>query len=140
MAISPEISPEEEAFLLEHRFGVVTTLRKDGSPQSTPVYYVFEDDKLWISVTRDRKKTYNVLRDPRVTMCALAEQPPFDYVQVMGKAEITDDDLEAKSHRIWSRFRNPMPDDFPQRLVDQKRVLLVITPESVTSRLTPTRG
>jgi PPOX class probable F420-dependent enzyme len=136
MAILPTITPEEERFLVEHRFGVVTTLRKDGSPQSTPVYYVFEKGKLWISVTQDRKKTYNVLRDPRVTMCALAEQSPFDYVQVMGTAEITDNDLEATSWRIWSRFRDPMPDDFPQRLVDQKRMLLVITPENVTSRLT----
>ena len=50
------ISSEEEQFLRDHRLCVVTTLRKDGSPQSTPVYYLYEEGKLLISVTKERKK------------------------------------------------------------------------------------
>ena len=62
---------EEDQFLKDHRLCVVSTLRKDGAPQSTPVYYLHEDGKLFISVTRTRKKTHNVQRDPRVAVCVL---------------------------------------------------------------------
>ncbi len=128
-------TPQEEQFLKDHRFCVVSTVRKDGSPQSTPVYYLYENDELHISVTEDRKKTHNVLRDPRVSVCVLAEEFPFDYVQIKGTAAITKVDLVETSKRIWSTFRDPLPDDFEQRMIDQKRVVMVVTPESVTSRL-----
>ena len=115
--------------------GILTTVNPDGSPQATPVYYVYEDGKLHISVTKDRKKTYNVQRDPRVAVCVLAEEPPFNYVQVMGRATVTEDDLVERSRRIWSTFRSQLPDDFPQLLADQKRVVMVVTPERATSRV-----
>ena len=129
------MSSEEEGFLRDHRLCVVTTLRKDGSPQSTPVYYLYEDGKLLISTTKDRKKTYNVLWDPRVSVCAIQEEPPFNYVQVMGKASITEDDLVETSRRSWSRFRPELPEDFAQRMVDQQRVVMVVVPDRVVSRL-----
>ena len=59
------MTPEQETFLREHRFCVISTLGKNGAPQVTPVYYVYEGGKLLISVTKDRVKTHNVLRDPR---------------------------------------------------------------------------
>ncbi len=130
------ISSEEEQFLRDHRLCVVTTLRKDGSPQSTPVYYLYEEGKLLISVTKERKKTHNVLNDPRVSVCAIAEERPFDYVQVMGKASITEDNLVETSRRIWSRFKSELPEDFDHRMLEQKRVVMVVTPELVNSRLT----
>jgi PPOX class probable F420-dependent enzyme len=128
-------TPQEEQFLKDHRFCVVSTVRKDGSPQSTPVYYLYEDSELHISVTEERQKTHNVLRDPRVSVVVLEEAFPFDYVQIMGTAAITKTDLVETSRRIWSTFRDPLPDDFDKRMVDQKRVIMVVTPESVTSRL-----
>ena len=66
------MTPDEETFLDEHRLCVVTTLRADGSPQSTPVYYIHENGKLYISITKTRKKTLNVARDARVTAVVLA--------------------------------------------------------------------
>jgi PPOX class probable F420-dependent enzyme len=134
------MTPEEERFLKGHRFCVASTLRKDGAPQSTPVYYLYDGGLLYISVTETRKKTLNVARDGRVSVCALAEEWPFDYVQVMGTARITKDDLVETSRRIWSTFRPQLPDDFAQMMVDQQRVLMVVTPERVTSRLQAPAG
>jgi PPOX class probable F420-dependent enzyme len=133
------MTPDAEQFLRDHRFGVVTTLKKSGAPQATAVYYIYENGKLYISVTKDRKKTINVLRDPRVVMVALAEEPPLNYVQVMGTATITEDDLVETTRRIWSTFRPQLPDDFAELLAEQKRVLMVVTPETVTSRINPPR-
>ena len=86
-------------------------------------------------MTKDRKKTLNVQRDPRVAVCVLSEGQPFNYVQVMGRATVTEDNLVDRSRRIWSTFRSELPDDFPQLLADQKRVVMVVTPEHATSRI-----
>jgi PPOX class probable F420-dependent enzyme len=129
------VTPDEEEFLREHRLCVVTTLRADGSPQSTPVYYVYEGGKLFISVTRPRKKTLNVARDPRVTAVVLAEERPFRHVQIQGTAVISDGDLVETSRRIWSTFRDELPEDFAQVMVDQERTLMIVTPARVTSNI-----
>ena len=129
------MSPEEERFLAGHRFCVVTTLRGDGAPQSTPVYYIYDGGKLYISVTKTRKKTINVRHDARVTAVVLAEERPFRHVQVQGAAVITDDDLVETSRRIWSTFRDELPEDFAKVMADQQRTLMVVTPIRVTSNL-----
>jgi PPOX class probable F420-dependent enzyme len=134
MAAAPVITPEEEEFLREHRFAVLTTLRRGGAPQSTPVYYFYGGGKLYVSATRDRFKTINAQRDPRVAVCALDEGPPFSYVQVMGRAEVTDEDLVATTRRIYMLFRSELADDFEENLKREGRTLLVVTPERVTSR------
>lgn len=133
------MTPDEEQFLRDHRLCVLSTVRGDGSPQATPVYYVYEDGKLLISVTKTRKKTLNVARDPRVSVVVLAEESPFKHVQVQGTAVVSDDDLEATSRRIWGTFRDPLPEDFAQRLVDQGRTLVVVTPVTTTNNLGPPR-
>ncbi|MDA0798951.1 MAG: PPOX class F420-dependent oxidoreductase [Chloroflexi bacterium] len=133
------MTPDEEQFLKDHRLCVVSTVRKDGAPQSTPVYYIYEDGKLLISVTKSRKKTLNVGRDARVSVAVLAEEPPFKHVQVQGTAVIRYDDLVETSRRIWSTFRDELPQDFAQVLQDQGRTLMVVTPSTVTSNLVARR-
>jgi len=129
------MTQDEETFLDEHRLCVVTTLRADGSPQSTPVYYIHEDGKLYISVTKTRKKAVNVARDARVTAVVLAEESPFRHVQVQGTAVISDEDLVETSRRIWSTFRDELPEDLAQVMQDQQRTLMIVTPTHVTSNL-----
>jgi len=131
-------TPDEDSFVREHRLAVLSTIRKDGSPQATPVYYVFDGENLFISVTATRKKTLNVQRDSRVAMTVLAEQFPFKHVQITGGAKITKANLVDMSHLIWSTFREP-PEHFVNLLADQQGVLLVITPERATSNLDTSR-
>lgn len=132
------MTPEEQ-FLRDHRFCVVSTIRKDGAPQSTPVYYIYENGKLYISVTKTRKKALNAIRDPRVSAVVLAEEEPFKHVQVQGTAIVTDENLLQISKRVWSTFRNPLPDNFQEMLQSQGRTLMVITPVTITSNLASTR-
>ena len=114
---------------------MVTTLRADGSPPSTPVYYLNEGGKLYIQVTKSRKKILNVAWDARVTAVVLAEARPFKHAQVQGMAVISDDDLVETSRRIWSTFRDELPDDFAQVMQDQGRTLMIVTPTKMTSNL-----
>ena len=127
------MTPEEEQFLKEHRFCVISTIRKSGTPAATPVYYVYEGGKLIISVTKTRAKTAHVLRDPRVCVCVLHEEKPFPYVEVTGKAIIVEDDIEDTTRQIFARFTEFIPSS--ELMKEEERVLMVITPEEVFSRI-----
>jgi len=128
------MEPEQEQFLHKHRFGVLTTIKKSGAPQATPVYYLYEDGKLLISANKWKHKTRNIQRDPRVTLCVLDEQPTHHYLQVSGRAVGTEEDLVETSTRIFRRFRSEIREDFPQWLKEQQRIVLVLTPERVAPR------
>ncbi len=129
------LAPEEEQFLRDNILCVLSTIQRDGSLQSTPVYYFYENGKLFISVTKTRLKTRNVLRDQRVTVVVLHTEPPFPYIQVNGTAMLTEEDLEARTRRIFSMFRPSLPDDFAAMLKEQERQLMVVTPERISSNL-----
>ena len=44
------------------------TLRRDGSPHQTPVWFVFHDSTLWICSAEKNRKVRNVLLDSRVSV------------------------------------------------------------------------
>lgn len=46
----------------------LTTLRGDGSPHTTPVWFVLADQTFWIASSTANVKVRNVLRDPRVSL------------------------------------------------------------------------
>lgn len=46
----------------------LTTLRRDGSPHTTPVWFLFRDDVFWIASATVNVKVRNMLRDPRVSL------------------------------------------------------------------------
>ena len=75
------MTPEErKEFLEQHRLAIVAAVRADGRPQVSPVYYAMDGDDLLISTTATRAKAKAVRRDTRVTVCVIAEQPPFPYL------------------------------------------------------------
>ncbi|WP_406288677.1 PPOX class F420-dependent oxidoreductase [Embleya sp. NBC_00896] len=72
------------------RRGVLTTLKRDGRPQLSPVSYLWEPDKrlIRISATDDRAKTRNLRRDPRASFLVTA--PEYSaYLVAEGLAEIS---------------------------------------------------
>ena len=46
----------------------LTTLRRDGSPHVTPIWFLLDEDTFWIASSTVNVKVANVLRDPRVAL------------------------------------------------------------------------
>ena len=46
----------------------LTTLRRDGSPHTTPVWFLLIDDTFWVASSTANAKVGNVVRDPRVSL------------------------------------------------------------------------
>ncbi|MCS7294267.1 MAG: PPOX class F420-dependent oxidoreductase, partial [Dehalococcoidia bacterium] len=128
-------TPEHDAFLSSHRYAVVTTLRADGSPASSVVFYARRGDELFFSTTKDRLKARTLRRDPRIVLTALDEGPPFGYVSVEGLARLQAEDI-VDLHVELNRAlrRDPAwqpPADFGERLAREGRVIVWVSPRRV---------
>ena len=116
-------------FVRRNHRGVLATLKRDGRPQLSNVAYLLDDDgAIKISVTRDRAKTRNVRRDPRVSMTALGENW-YEYVVVEGTGRIVEDDpvpLLRHVYRGVTGTEHPDWAEFDEAMVRDGRVVLVI--------------
>jgi PPOX class probable F420-dependent enzyme len=112
------------------RNAVLTTLRADGRPQQSVIFFGAQGDRFTISVTDDRAKTRNLRRDPRAALFVPGDDV-FTWVALDGHVELSpvaqspDDatvDLLVEyyrrgngEHEDWDAYRQAMVDD--RRLV-----------------------
>jgi PPOX class probable F420-dependent enzyme len=89
-----------QAFVSEGtRTGKLSTVRADGSPHVAPVWFLLDGDDLVFLTGRDTVKGRNLARDCRVAICVDDERPPFDFVTLHGRAQLSED-LDAL--RVWA--------------------------------------
>ena len=122
-------TPEQEQIAREENLAVMATVRKDGSAQLTPINYAYVDGKFLISTTKDRVKYHNVRRNPKVSLCIIRKEW-HPYVTVYGTARIAESDVLEGTAAIFKRMSDrAVPDNFAQALKEQRRVLIIVTPE-----------
>jgi hypothetical protein len=68
----PKITPAVEEFLVDPQNLILATLRTDGRPQLSPVWFVWRDNTFWIS-------TALPLILPMVRVLAPTEGAPIDW-------------------------------------------------------------
>jgi PPOX class probable F420-dependent enzyme len=121
-----------EAFLAEPRNIMVGAIRKDGRPQMTPNWFLWDGSRFYVSTTKTRKKYANLRRDPRVSL-VLDESPGFRTVMIDGTVEIWEDHERGLPYFKQLRAKHSAPDASDEalmkRLQDEQRVLLVISPD-----------
>ncbi|MFI1798148.1 PPOX class F420-dependent oxidoreductase [Streptomyces sp. NPDC020379] len=133
---------EWRAFLsMGTRTGKLSTVRADGSPHIAPIWFVLDGDDLVFNTGADTVKGRNLARDNRIALCVDDDRPPFSFVTVQGRAELSDDldEVRAWATRIAGRYmgderaeeygaRNGVPGE----LVVRVRIDKVVALASVT--------
>lgn len=125
-------------FLAGHRNGVLITLKADGRPQSSNVFYGLLDDRIQISVTDSRSKTRNLRRDPRVSLHVTSEDF-WTYLVIEGDAHLGDiarEPGDAACQALLHHYESlagPHPDhaEFFAAQVAEQRLLLSFAVEHV---------
>ena len=123
-------------FLTRHHWGVLTTRRKEGSLQMSPVTVGIDPNGRAIISSRETAyKVNNLRRDPRAALCAFTTSFHGEgWVQVNGSAEIISlpDAMNSLAylqqqvygeHKSWPEFR--------ARMVRERRVIIRFAIESV---------
>src|SRR4029079_9280052 len=84
-----ELTDRQRRSVLKPRIATLASIRRDGSPHTSPVWFRFQDGVFKVLVDRGSQKHRNVERDPRVELCIAArELPPYHTVIVRGRARV----------------------------------------------------
>jgi PPOX class probable F420-dependent enzyme len=70
---------------------ILTTINPDGSPQASVIWAKRDGDVVVFSTIRGRRKTRNMQRDPRISLCGYDPAEPLLYVEFRGAVTITTD-------------------------------------------------
>jgi PPOX class probable F420-dependent enzyme len=108
---------------------VLTTRRKDGGLQSSPMAVIADDNGDVLTATRARNaKTYNLTRDPRAVLCLMDERWPGPWLHVEGQAQITrlPEAMPLLADYNGRRGQDTQAEAFRQRMLNESRVLIRI--------------
>ena len=86
-----------EQFLSKTRYGFLTTLTKDGSPSSVPVWFDWDGNKVKIFTSKDSPKVKRIKHDSRITLLVSNHLDEVEsWVAFDGNATIQSDDAIAE--------------------------------------------
>ncbi|WP_159841397.1 PPOX class F420-dependent oxidoreductase [Nocardia sp. CY41] len=123
-------------FARDHRRSVLTTIRRNGRPQLSNVLHVVGDDgRIRISITADRAKYHNLVRDPWAAL-HVTRADFFAYAVLEGTVELTPvaaapDDPAVDALVDYYRTANgehPDWDEYRDAMVADRRALVLFTP------------
>ncbi len=125
--------PASHADILDKQaFAHFTTLMKDGSPQTSPVWIDHEGGRVLVNTAAGRVKDKNVRRDHRVALSITDPENPYRALMIRGKVvKITEDGAEAHIDKMAKKYIGQ--DKYPWRAPNEKRVLYYVEPESVAT-------
>ena len=95
-------------FLQVDRHAVLATNGSSGFPQLTPVWYLFEDDVLYVSAQTKTVKVRNLRRDPTISVCVDGGREDARYVVLQGQAELIEpgERQQALRRRIIGHYHD----------------------------------
>ena len=125
-----KLNEKQAKLFTDRNWGVIATVREDGSPQATPVWIDYDGDSVLVNSAHGRTKVKNIERDPRATVTVLpAENQQAGYVMVSGPAELIDEGAREHIDKMARKYLGE--DKYPYLGPGEQRVIIKIRPERV---------
>ena len=103
---SNRMNPSQiQAFLDAPRHAIAAVLRPDGAPQLSPIWFLYENARLYFSTLVNSAKYRQLRRDPRISLCIDAGHPDARAVIVSGTAELITDESPERADLEWRILR-----------------------------------
>ena len=124
-----------QAFLSEGtRTAKFAYLSPAGRPLAAPVWFLVEGEDLIFNTGKDTIKGQYLARDRHVTLCVDLEKDPYGFVQIQGRAELSDDpgELLRTATAIAARYVGPdRAEEFGQRNAVPGELVVRVRPAKV---------
>jgi PPOX class probable F420-dependent enzyme len=127
-----QITDAQREFLARPFVGVVTDLRPDGSPHSTPVWVDVDDDGVSFNTAHGRAKPTYIAHDGRVALTVVDPEDPYRWLSVSGMATLVDDGADEQIDRLAKKYIGK--DTYPFRAPGERRVSVRIAVEKIDGR------
>ncbi len=119
----------------------LVTLRRDGTPRITPLWFAYEDGALHMTSVAGKPHLRDLARDPRCAVIVDAEVEPapdgerrYARVRARGHAELHDDADKAWTRRITLRYMpGPAGAKLAERRARDERVVITLRPERISA-------
>jgi PPOX class probable F420-dependent enzyme len=129
---------ERRTFLLDGtRTGVLATVREDGRPHAAPIWFTLDSEDVVFTTAADTVKGRNLRRTGRALLVVDEPTPPYDFVTLEGRVEISEDldEMLRWATVLGGRYmgagqaeafgrRNAVPGELLVRLLPDKIVAL----------------
>jgi PPOX class probable F420-dependent enzyme len=125
------LTDSQRELLQKPNYGVLGTVRPDGTPQLTTVWVDAEDGAVLVNTAEGRYKEQYVRRDPRVTLYVRDEEDPYKWLSVTGSAELVREGAEDHIDKLAKKYTGR--DTYPWRKENERRVIIRIRPERINA-------
>jgi nitroimidazol reductase NimA-like FMN-containing flavoprotein (pyridoxamine 5'-phosphate oxidase superfamily) len=98
-------SDEREEFLAEVHIGILAIERPGKGPLALPIWYMYVDGAVLISISDDSVKAKLLRQAGRASMTVQVETPPYRYVSVEGPVTLAPPDASIASMAV--RYLGP---------------------------------
>ncbi|MGD9701427.1 MAG: PPOX class F420-dependent oxidoreductase [Acidimicrobiia bacterium] len=123
------------SFAAARRNGVLVTEKSNGRPQLSNIVYAVSDAVVRISITADRAKYRNLLRNPEASL-HVSREDFWGYVVLEGDAELTPvaaDPSDPTVDELVALYRviggeHPDWDEYRRAMVADRRLVLRLRP------------
>ena len=125
------------AFLAQTRHAIAAVVRPNGEAQLSPIWFMYEENRLYFSVLEKSAKYQHLRRDPRITFCIDAGHPDARSVTLSGTAEFITEDSSERTDREWRLLRRYFESDEEAHRYeafiadDGASVLIAVSPERI---------
>lgn len=130
---------EIDSFLQAPRHAIAGTIGRDGAPQLSPVWYIYEAGRFYIGITADTAKYRNLRRNPRISLCIDGGREDVRTVIVQGVVELYDKVHPLQKSMRWRLITHYIadPDEahrYAESSKDWDAVLVVVTPTKLITQ------
>ena len=121
-----ELTDAQLTLLRDRNFGVVATLKSDGSPQTSVVWIDTDGEHVIFNTRNDRAKVRHLRRDPRVSVTVFDADRAYRYFEVEGVAELEVEGANEHIHELSRKYNDGKDFHTPE-----KRVIVKVTPRRI---------
>lgn len=128
-----EMNREEmDEFLGQKLLARVATVKPDGSPHVTPVWYYWDGEILMMNTSMTRRKAVHLQNDPRIAVTIDTTEQPYRRVIMEGEAELSQEDGTETIVELAGRYMGEQGRGYAKNvLAEQPRVTVRLKPEKV---------
>jgi PPOX class probable F420-dependent enzyme len=109
----------------------LATIMPDGSPQVTPVWFMYDNGKFIVNTARGRVKDRNMTQNARVALSIVDPDNAYAHLAVRGKiVKATEEGASANIDALAKKYLGQ--DKYPFARPGEVRVLYEIEPLSVS--------